>query len=245
MREGPVFLILRLTWSSGDAPSGHSGARLDVAALLSTCWCCLGHWGQPLLVGKEWKWLHPALLSPYQGALPTTPQEALKKKQSPLLCPWLLSDPCLPSMSELSTCQVVQPSWVLSYAQLCFEGLNFRDPRSMTLYWYSGGVFRCTVASAGLSQKMVTWQCSGSEFMENGSTKLTLRFAAHSQCLCSHVPKYSTPMALAGCFVPGKAVSFLPNSLQAEELLLPVWPMGSSNHFACYHSLPSFPQGAL
>lgn len=71
------------------------------------------------------------------------------------------------------------------------------------------------------------------------------RLVALSRCLCSYPNEQGSSLTPTSSFLPGEAMSPLPNALQEGELFLTEQPMGSSDHAAHFQALVLLPTGTL
>lgn len=118
------------------------------------------------------------------------------------------------SVSELSACQAVQHSHVLSPARLGFKNPNFRDPPQQhgptLILW---GRVALPWPGTGLSHKIIVPEHQLGIYGKACSKKPAPRLAALSQSPCSYAIEWDSLMASAGSFVPREAMPPLPNAL--------------------------------
>lgn len=172
--------------------------------------------------------VQPALPSRTRELTPITLQETLIEEQiiASLVSPASTKSPPSPCLrlncplARRHSTPVFYSSW-----RLGFKTPNFRDPSSMDSGWSSGGWSHCTVAGASLSQKLVVWLHSDSEFM--------IKLNRRPHCPLPPILFLSYWMGkLNGTlwvFCPGEARIPLPNVFQAS----PHATRGSSDHTAC------------
>lgn len=137
---------------------GVSSSGLHMVVLL------FSHWGQSLLVGKGWKWVHFTFVSRMRSSCFRKPSQM--SKQSPLLYAQLPSDSCLHPV------HMPGGATLLSFIT---DEAGFQNPtlvlRTWTQCWSSGEGSLCVVTSASLSQKIAAGPHSVLKFMVNCNTQ--------------------------------------------------------------------------